>query len=135
MKSTRSEMREKQSLRRGDVLGVEGPKAIFKKSRRRGTRITLRFTASEAEELTARAATIGLKLSPYIRRQLVSSENVSGEASLVLAELGRLRELTSRLWLAASEHELDARRVKEIANEIDAIEARVLVTRAVRGRQ
>jgi predicted DNA binding CopG/RHH family protein len=130
VKSIRSEMREKQSLTRGDVLGSEGPKAIFKNSSRRGMRITLRFTASEAEELRARAAALGLRLSPYIRRLLVSGEQVSRETSLVLAELGRVRELMTRLWAAASEQDLAPDQVYQIADKVDAIDARLLVMRA-----
>ena len=101
---------------------------------RRELKMTLQMSVEEAHIIQTRAKAVGMKLSPYMRQQLLGSSDLSRETSLVLAELGRVRELMTRLWSAASEGELDLQRVAEIAHGIDAIEGRVLVARAVRGK-
>jgi len=109
-------------------LRAERAKPAARFSGRREMKITLQMSVEEVDEIQTRARTAGMKLSPYIRQQLLGSSDVSRETLLVLAELGRVRELITRLWSDASEGELDAHRVTEIANGVDAIEGRVLVT-------
>ncbi len=134
MKSSTSEARKKQSPIGGDVLSVEGAKPQAEIRGCRSIKVTLQLTASEAAELTARAEDAGLQLSPYIRREVLAKA-VSWESALVLCEVGRMRELLTRLWAASSEEPLDSPAVNAIAAQVAAIDALVLVARATGAAQ
>jgi hypothetical protein len=67
----------------------------------RNRTIIVRLTTAEVYELTARATNEGMKLSPFVRRELLHSGKASADTALVLAELRRQRELMLRLAAAA----------------------------------
>lgn len=92
--------------------------------------ITVKFSAQEAADLEARAQAAGLPLRTYIRRCAVGCNGVSGETALVLAEVGRIRELLMRLWRWSGDPEM----LTGMAAQVEAIESRVLVARTLGGK-
>jgi len=76
-----------------------------------------------------------MKVSEYIRRELLRPAGVSPDTALVLTEVGRVRELLTRLTAVGSEEDLDARRVFEIASSVEAIDPRVFVAQATGVKQ
>lgn len=101
----------------------------------RSVKLGAKFTAEEAEKLQALAEATGMKLGPFIRLALLRPASVSRETALVLAEVGRTRELLTRLFSVQSEEHLDAKRVFEIAAGVEAVEDLVFVTRASKGKR
>jgi len=99
----------------------------------REARTTLRFTAAEQMELESRAEAFGLTLSEYIRRELMRPKELVTYTRL-LAEVQRLRVLTTRIWEAAAETDLTPGAVAKIASQVEAIEDRVLVARTTKGK-
>ena len=99
----------------------------------REARTTLRLTGSELMELESRAEAFGLTLSEYIRRELMRPKELVTYTRL-LAEVHRLRVLTTRIWEAAAETDLTPKVVAQIASQVEAIEDRVLVTRTAKGK-
>ena len=96
--------------------------------------ITVKFARSEVSELEARAKAAGLPLRTFIRREMLSAAGVSRETALVLAEVGRTRELLGRLWQVSLEMEMRAHQVADVGAGVDAIEGRVFVARALGGK-
>ena len=136
MKSKTSEEREKQPATRGVVLEVEGAKPKLEKSAPLTERITARFTAREAAELRDLGETAGMHVSEYIRRCVTRPAGVSPDTALVLAEVGRTRELLTRLWsVSVGPDDMDAQRVFDIAAGVEAIDSRVFVARATKNNK
>lgn len=96
--------------------------------------ITTKFSMAEAEQLKARAEAAGVPLRTYIRRSVLSGGDLSPDTALVITEVGRLRELLTRLWAASTEAPMDGHSVAEIVSKVDAIDARLFVARATGGR-
>lgn len=99
----------------------------------REARTTLRFTSMELMELESRAEAFGLTLSEYIRRELMRPKELVTYTRL-LAEVHRLRVLTTRIWEAAAEADLTPEIVGKIASQVEAIEDRVLIARTMKGK-
>jgi hypothetical protein len=83
----------------------------------------IRFTFDEMEDLTRRAAAAQLSLTLFIRRELFQPARLSDDASLLFAELGRLRELTLRL------SNVEPQEARQIADAVDAIDPRIFLSR------
>jgi len=99
----------------------------------REARTTLRLTATELMELESRAEAFGLTLSEYIRRELMRPKELITYTRL-LAEVHRLRVLTTRIWEAAAEADLTPGAVRKIESQVEAIEDRVLLGRTMKGK-
>ena len=129
----RSESLKQHSATRGDVFG--GGKVNGNSNNRgaREARTTLRLTGAELMELESRAEAFGLTLSEYIRRELMRPKELVTYTRL-LAEVHRLRVLTTRIWEAAAEADLTPELVGKIASQVEAIEERVLVARTTKGK-
>jgi hypothetical protein len=97
MKSTISETREKHPATRGDVYEKKGRSQNCKSRPRLTHIVSLRLTPEEAAELEARAANASMSVSGLIRDRVLGGEAVSRETSLILAAVGRLRLLLTRL--------------------------------------
>ena len=129
----RSDSLKQQSATRGDVFGGRKRNGNSNNRGAREARTTLRFTAAELMELESRAEAFGLTLSEYIRRELMRPKELVTYTRL-LADVHRLRVLTTRIWEAAAEADLTPKIVAQIASQVEAIEDRVLVARTTKGK-
>ncbi|MBV9082696.1 MAG: hypothetical protein JOZ62_08480 [Acidobacteriaceae bacterium] len=129
----RSDSSKQHSATRGDVF--VGGKMNGNSNNRglREARTTLRLTATELMELESRAEAFGLTLSEYIRRELMRPKELITYTRL-LAEVHRLRVLTTRIWEAAAEADLTPGAVRKIESQVEAIEDRVLLGRTMKGK-
>lgn len=112
----------------------EGAKPKVQKTGKLTAAVTVKFGRSELDLLKARAEAAAVPLRTYIRREVLGSAGVSRETALVLAEVGRTRELMARLWDASVRGELGFLRVDEIARAVDAIEGRVFIAWLMGGK-
>jgi hypothetical protein len=129
----KSDSLKQQSATRGDVFGGGKMSGHSNNRGAREARTTLRFTAAELMELESRAEAFGLTLSEYIRRELMRPKELVTYTRL-LAEVHRLRVLTTRIWETAAEEDLTPAMVGKIASQVEAIEYRVLMARTTKGK-
>ena len=131
MKSITSQERAKHPAKRGDVLIGSGCRQNSGSARRLSSRITIRLSPPELADLELRAASLGMAVSEYTRDRLLEGSKVSRETGLVLAELGRVRELLTRF------HEMNAAgrptetEIGHVVDRVEALDPRVLVARAL----
>lgn len=134
MNATTYENAQKQPAKRGDVYEESLVRQHTKSRGRRELRVTLRLTTGEWSDLQSRAKAAGVSLSDYIRREVTRSAGVSRETEMVLAEVGRTRELVTRLFDVSVAPPPGHDWVSQVASGVQAIEDRVFVARATRGK-
>lgn len=93
--------------------------------------VTTKFTAAERRELQERASDAGLKIGPYIRREVLRSMQMSRETRLVLTSLAQLQELFIRLLIAASQEPLTPALARQIEHAVRSVDP-VVFTASVR---
>ena len=124
---------QKQSATRGDVFGGGKAEPKIPNPANLTISITTKFSLQEAEELKAKARAEGIPVRTYIRKTVLASE-LSRDTVRILAELRRLRLLTTGIWTAAADADVTAEAVARIASQVEAIEDRVLVARTPKGK-
>jgi hypothetical protein len=82
---------------------------------------TVYLSHEEHEVLSEAAHRSNLKLSTYMRRELIQSATLSRDAAIVTGEIGRLGELVKRGFEKAG---VDMR---DVCGAVNAIDARVFV--------
>lgn len=94
----------------------------------------MRLSVPEGVAIQERADAAGLNLSEYIRREVTGAGGVSRETALVLAEVGRTRELVTRCFDCLSDVPVDSRWVGDVVRSVEAIDDKVFVARATKGK-
>jgi hypothetical protein len=82
---------------------------------------TVHLSPSEHELLSGLARRDNLKLSTFMRREVIRSATLSRDAAVVVGEIGRLGELIKRAWESAGIP------MKDLSAAVNAIDGRVFV--------
>jgi len=115
-------------------LHVEGAKPKSGRLRCRERVVSVRLSESEWQQLRRVAEASGVNVSTYVRREVVKRSELSRESALILAELGRLKLLLKRLWETSAEGEIQPSDVGGIVAQVEAVDGRVLLARALGGK-
>lgn len=132
MKSTTSEKRKKHPATRGDVFKIEGAKPRPQNVTLRDVKMGAKFTTTESREVAARAAAAGMSVSELIRDRVLSGPGLSRETTLVLAAMGRVRLLLTRLR-AVDEGQVDSS-LAEVEQWVDGVSERAATLIAAGGK-